>query len=169
MPSKSGCKTTCSNSNMIRLSCFVAVPAHLKRNVLPVPLNIVDKSISPPDRVRNLGVIFDSQISVSGYVTFLCSSLTYQLRNISRIRRCLDYYTCHLVTRALVLSGIDYGNGLLLSANKSDIQKLQRIQNWAAKLMCKSHKWDHTTTVSAGTPFVDCGEKNNLQGSYDCF
>ena len=57
MPSKSGCKTTCSNSTMIRLSFFVAVPAHLKRNVLPVSLNIGDKSISPSDRVRNLGVV----------------------------------------------------------------------------------------------------------------
>ena len=103
---------------------FVAVPAHLKRNVLPVSLNIGDKSISPSDCVRNLGVIFDFQMSMSGHVNSLCSSLTYQLRKISRIRRFLDYDTCHLVTRALVHSKIDYGNGLLLGANKSDIQRL---------------------------------------------
>ena len=84
-------------------------------------------------------------MSMSGHVNSLCSSLTYQLRNISRICRFLDYDTCHLVTCALVLSRIDYGNGLLLGANKSDIQRLQRIQNWAAKLVCKSHRWDHAT------------------------
>ena len=113
--------------------------------MLPVSLNVGDKSISPSDRVRNLGIIFDSQMSMSGHINNLCSSLTYQLRNISRIRRFLDYDTCHLVVRALVLSRIDYGNGLLLGANKSDIQRLQRIQNWAAKLVCRSHKWDHAT------------------------
>ena len=96
-------------------------------------------------RVRTLGVIFDSQMSVFGHVNSLCSNLTHQLCNISRIRRLLDYDTCHLVTRALVLSVIDYGNGLLFGANKSDIQRLQRIQNWAAKLVCKPHKWDHAT------------------------
>ena len=83
-------------NNMLKLKddkteFFVAVPAHLKRNVLPVSLNIGDKSISSSDRVRNLGVIFDSQMSMSGHVNSLCSSLTYQLRNISRIHRFLDY------------------------------------------------------------------------------
>ena len=137
-----------NQNNVQRLVCTCLVwfvPAHLKRNVLPVSLNIGDKSISPSDRVRNLGVVFDSQMSMSGHINSLCSSLTYQLRNISRIRRFLDYDTCHLVTRALVLSRINYGNGLLLGANKSDIQRLKRIQNWAAKLVCKSHKWDHAT------------------------
>ena len=115
-------------NNMLKLSddkteFFVAVPAHLKRNVLPVSLNIGlgDKSTSYSGRVRNLGVIFDSQMSMSGHVNSLCSSLIYQLRNIFRIRRFLDYDTCHLVPRALVPSRIDYGNGWLLGANKSDI------------------------------------------------
>ena len=90
-------------------------------------------------------VSLNSQMSMSVHINSLCSSLTYQLHNISRIRRFLDYDTCHLVTCTLVLSRIDYGNGLLLGANKSDIQRLQCIQNWAAKLVCKSHKWDHAT------------------------
>ena len=99
-------------NNMLKLNddkteFFVAVPAHLKRNVLPVSLNIGNKSISPSDRVRNLRVIFDSEMSLSGHVNSLCSSLTYQLCNISRIRRFLDYDTCHLITRAFVLSRIE--------------------------------------------------------------
>ena len=137
-------------NNMLKLNddktvFFVAVPAHLKRNVLTISFNIGDKSISPSDRVRNLGVIFDSQMSMSGHVNSLCSSLTYQLPNITRIHRFLNYDTCHLVTHALVLSRIHYGNGLLLGANMSDIQRLQGSKNWAAKLVCKSHKWDHDT------------------------
>ena len=93
---------------MIRLS-FLS-----KRNVLPVSLNIGDKSISPSDRVPTLRVIFDSQMSISGHVNSLCSSLTHQLRNISRIRRFLDYDTCHLVTRALVLSRTTMAMGCYL-------------------------------------------------------
>ena len=36
---------------------FVAVPAHLKLNVLPVSLEYRGQSISPSDRVRNLRVV----------------------------------------------------------------------------------------------------------------
>ena len=82
---------------------------------------------------------------MSMHVKTLCRSLTFQLRNISRIREFLDFDTCHLIVRALFLSRLDYGNGLLLDSNQSDIQKLQRIQNWAAKLICKATKCDHAS------------------------
>ena len=111
----------------------------------PVLLKVGDKSISPTDNVRNLGVIFDSRMTMSTHIKTLCRNLNFQLRNISRIRRFLDHDTCHLVVRALVLSRVDYGNGLLLGANTTDIQRLQRIQNWAAKLICRVLKSDHAT------------------------
>ncbi|KAJ8046308.1 hypothetical protein HOLleu_04936 [Holothuria leucospilota] len=83
-----------------------------------------------------LVILFDSQMSMSEQVGSLCTSLTHQLRYISRIRRFLDFDTCHLVIRALVLSRLDYANGLLLGCNATDIRRLQCIQNWAAKLIC---------------------------------
>ena len=138
--------------NMLKLNddkteFFVATPSNLRCKMPPVSLRVGDKTIYPSSSVRNLGVIFDTQMSMSAHVRSLCSSLTYQLRNISRIRRFLDYDTCHLVVRALVLSKIDYGNGLLLGANKNDLQRLQRIQNWGAKLICRARKYDHATPL----------------------
>ncbi|XP_072030425.1 uncharacterized protein [Amphiura filiformis] len=124
---------------------FVATPSHLKHIVGPVSLCVGDMLINPSDNIRNLGIIFDSSMSFSAYITNLCCSLTYHLRNLSRIRRCLDRDTCHLVIRALILSKIDYGNGLLLGSNKTDIQRIQRIQNWAAKMICQVRKQDHAT------------------------
>ena len=75
-------------------------------------------------------------MTVATHIKTLCRNLNFQLRNIGRVRRFLDHDTCHLVVCALVLSRVDYGNGLLLGANTTDIQRLQRIQNWAAKLIC---------------------------------
>ena len=149
----SSCIDTISNwmhDNLLKLNddkteFFVATSSHLKRKLPPVSLRVGDKFIDPNDTIRNLGVVFDSQMSMSPHIKSLCSSLTFQLRNITRIRRFLDFDTCHLVIRALVLSRLDYGNGLLLGSNKTDILRLQRIQNWAAKLVCQSSKYDHAT------------------------
>jgi hypothetical protein len=60
---------------------FVATSSHLKRNMLPVTLRVGDKTICPSDTVRNLGVVFDTHMSMSSHVSSLCSSLTYQLRS----------------------------------------------------------------------------------------
>ena len=95
-----------------------------KRFMSPVSLLVEGKTILPADSVRNVGVVFDSQMSMSMHVKTLCRSLTFKLRNISRIRRFLDFDTCHLIVRALILSRLDYGNGLLLGSSQSDIQNL---------------------------------------------
>ena len=78
-------------------------------------------------------------------ITSLCNTLTFQLRNICRIRKFLDQDTCHLVISALVLSKMDYGNAVLYGSAQSDLQRLQRIQNWAAKLINCALKKDHAT------------------------
>ena len=56
----------------------------------------------------------------------------------------IDKDTCHLID-ALILSRLDYGNSLLLGSNSKDIQRLQRIQNWAVRLVCRASKRDHAT------------------------
>ena len=53
--------------------------------------------------------------------------------------------TYHLIVRALILSRMDYGNGLLLGSNYNDIQRLQRIQNWSTKLVYRAKKFDHAS------------------------
>ena len=133
--------------NMLKLNddkteFLVVASSHHKCSV---SLMVGDKLIKPSDNVRNLGVVFDSQMSMSAHVKSLCASLTYQLRNISRIRRFLDFDTCHLVIRSLVLSRLDYGNGLLMGINKTDVHRLQRIQNRSAKLICQALKHDCAT------------------------
>ena len=124
---------------------FVATSPHVKRTMAPVVLRVGDTDVTPSDTVRNLGVMFDSTMTMAVHVKALCGSLTYQLRNISRLRRFMDFDTCHLVVRALVLSRLDYGNGLLLGLCVADINRLQRIQNWAAKLICLASKYDHAS------------------------
>lgn len=86
------------NKNMLKLNeekteFMVITSPHLKRHMSPVSLLVEDSTISPSDSVRNLGVIFDSQMSMSPHVKSLCTNLNFQLRNISRIRRFLDYDT----------------------------------------------------------------------------
>ena len=91
---------------------FIAAPSHHMRNVSPVLLKVGSESITLADTIRNLGVIFDAQMTMVAHIKSLCTNLNYQLRNISRIRRFLDHDTCHLIVRALILSRMDYGNGL---------------------------------------------------------
>ena len=72
---------------------------------------------------------------MSTHINNVCRSVIFHLRNISRIRKFIDQTTCHHAVRSLILSRLDYCNGLLSSIPKSHVNRLQRLQNWAARLV----------------------------------
>ena len=115
--------------NMLKLNnekteFFVALSPHNKRRMPPVKLLVGNTLIEPTDTVRNLGVVFDTQMSMSPQVASLSRSITFHLRNISRIRRYLDFDTCNHVVRSLILSRLDYANILLMGSKATDINRL---------------------------------------------
>ena len=51
------------------------------------------------------------------------------------MRRFIDKQTCHAAVRALVLSRLDYCNSLFSVLSQKDLDRLQRLQNSAARLV----------------------------------
>ncbi len=125
---------------------FIVLGTSQNLKKLPkISLHMGDTSIDPTDSVRNLGIKFDSHMTMSKQVSSLCQSINFQLRNIRRIKRYLDKDTLHHVVRALVLSRIDYGNLLLFGATSYELDRVQRLQNSAARLICSTPLREHIT------------------------
>ena len=61
--------------------------------------------------------------------------ITFHLRNISRIRRYITQSACNNAIRSLVLSRLDYCNGLLSTIPVTQLDRIQRLQNWAARII----------------------------------
>ena len=80
-------------------------------------------------------MIFDHRMSMSHHIFHICSTVTFYFMNIARIRRFIDQSACHNAVRSLVLSRIDYCNGLLSSIPSTQLDRVQRLQNWAARLV----------------------------------
>ena len=100
-----------------------------------VVLTLEGNVFKPSTSVRNLGIIFDSHMSMTPHINSLISSLNFHLRNIRRISRFLDFDTKHMVVRSLILSRMDNGNALLYGAKVKDLDRLQSVQNKAVKLI----------------------------------
>ena len=68
--------------------------------------------------------------------------------NLQRIRAARKYLTrpaCNKLMVSLVISHLDYANGLLGGLPKSTIDQLQRVQNIAAKIVLGKGKYDSST------------------------
>ena len=85
--------------------------------------------------IRNLGVLFDSSLCMDDHVRSVVRSASYQLRNIGIVRKLLTEDATKSLCQAVVLSRIDYCNSTLAGLNESSLDKLQLVQNRAARLV----------------------------------
>jgi len=121
---------------------LIGSPAQLKHTV-PGSIRIGDITVGTLDSVKNLGVIMDSNMTFDKQVSKMCKSTYFNLRNIAKIRKCLNTQDTKLAVNALVTPHLDYGNGLLFGVKKKLINKLQVAQNSAARLIGRLRKHDH--------------------------
>ncbi|XP_072027830.1 uncharacterized protein [Amphiura filiformis] len=121
--------------NNSKTEFFIAASPHNLTRLSGTTLCIGATEIVPSSSIRNLGVSFDTSLTMSSHVTALCKSLNFILWNISRIRRYIDQNTCSCAMRALILSKLDYANALLAGCKAGDITRLQRLQNKAARII----------------------------------
>ena len=109
----------------------------------PVPL--LQNNISLSVEVKNLGVIFDSDNSFDNHVAKICRACYYHLRDLRRIRKFISDETAILLANAMVRSHLDYCNSILYGVSKSNIPKLQRVQNALCRIIFRLGKMSHVT------------------------
>ena len=72
---------------------------------------------------------------MTNHISAICRTAYMHLHNISRIRRYLTIDATKLIVNAFVISRLDYGNVLLAGLPREHLNKLQRIQNIAARII----------------------------------
>ena len=83
--------------------------------------------IMPADSACNLGVIFDSTLSMSNHISALFKSCFQSIRDLRRIRNTLDHSTSQTVAVSLIHSKLDYRNSVFLYLPRSQLDRLQLI------------------------------------------
>lgn len=78
-------------------------------------------------------------------ITQTCKAAFFHIFNIRRIRKFLSFDTVQTLVNAFVISRLDYCNSILFGLPNTELQKLQRVQNTAARLICNVNKFDHIT------------------------
>jgi hypothetical protein len=106
-------------------------------------LILSDTQISFAHKVRDLGVILDSCLTMNHHISNLCRSVFLELRRLSQIRPYLSMEAAKKLASAFILSRLDYCNSLLAGLPDVKLDRLQRLQNHAARVVLKKRKRDH--------------------------
>ena len=91
----------------------------------------------------NLGTTFDPTLSMDSYISSLCRSSYFHLRNVSLARKYLHEKAIQSLVHAAISTRIDYCNSLLYGIPNKYLKKLQMLQNSAARIVKQIKKTDH--------------------------
>ena len=87
--------------------------------------------------MKNLGFTLDCHLTMNAHVSNIARTCYFELRRLAYIRRFLTSTATATLVSAFVLSRIDYCNSLLFGSTLDVTSHLQRIQNYAARVILR--------------------------------
>lgn len=97
--------------------------------------------------VKDLGVTFNSSLTFQEHIVKTVSSCCSSLAQINRVKHVFDRLTLITIINTLVFSKLFYCSSVWSSAAATNLLKLQAVQNFAARIICSSRKFDHVTPL----------------------
>ena len=104
---------------------------------LPTSITIGDAQIHFKKSVKNFCFTLDCHLTMNAYVSNIARTCYFELRRLASIRRFLTTTVTATLVSAFVLSRIDYCNSLLFGSTHDVTSHLQRIQNYAARVILR--------------------------------
>ena len=104
-------------------------------NLTPVSISGYDIPFS--QSARNLGVFINETLSMDVHIKYLCRILFCQLHRLGKIRPFLSTDAANKLAVSFILTRLDYCNSLLAGLPDMKLNKLQRIQNHAARIVLR--------------------------------
>ena len=99
----------------------------------------------PSESIKDLGVTFDPTLSFNKHISVTVSSCMSKLAQISWAKHALNSNLLAIIINALVFSKLYYCSSVWSNTSASNMQKLQLVQNFAARIISGATKFEHIT------------------------
>ena len=127
---------------------------------------INNSSLTTTHSAPNLGFIFDKHITFSDQISSVSKSCYYHILQPRCIRPYLDTIIASTIVTSIVLSKLHYCNSLYHNLPKSQITRLQQIQNSLTRAVVKAAKSSHITPILCRLKVTERIEYNLTSSSH---
>ena len=110
-------------------------------------ITVGNAAISAMPIVRDLGALLDQHLLLKKQINNICKGAWYVIQKIGRIRPYLSQDVCERLVHAFISSKLDSYNSILYGLPVTELNKLQRVQNAAARLISRTPKSHHITPI----------------------
>ena len=141
--------------HLIRNWCFLLNPEKTKLMIFgsrpmicrlsDFKLLLLGKELLPSESIKDLDVTFDPTLSFDNHILATVSSCMSKLAQINRAKHAFNSGLLVTIINALVFSKLYYCSTAWSSTTACNVQKLQLVQNFTARIISGTYKFEHIT------------------------
>ena len=113
----------------------------------PVTVRFREDVVCESPGVRNLGVLFDKHLTWDSHISALVKKCNGILIGLSHVRQQIPPELLPTLVNALVLSHVRYCLAVYGNGSENNMQRLQKILNFALRVISGRRKFDHISDV----------------------
>ena len=117
------------------------------RQLPAISIKFMNATVSGSPTVRNLGVVFDQCMTFTAHTDDVVRRCTGILIGLTHSRHCLPHATLITLVQGLVISLIRYCISVYGTCNVTQTARLQKVLNFAARVISGRRKFDHISDV----------------------
>lgn len=141
-----GLKLNGDKTNII----FIGSRQNISRIPDDLSIQIGSSLIVPSKTIRNLGITIDQFLSFDHHIRNMCSKANGILYFLNKNKEYLNRESKKIIVESLINSILSYCSNIWSVCGKTSLGKLQKVQNFAAKVAVgRGRKYDHAT------PFIN--------------
>ena len=134
--------------NPDKTEILLLCPSSMNKDIIIKGVIFEDQCIRFSKEVKNVGVWLDRNLQMDKHINNVTSHCYKILKDIGRVRKCLEQSHLERLVHAVVSSRLDYCNILFMNICKGNLFKLQKLQNAAARLVLgKSKRYSATLAL----------------------
>ncbi|KAK9871505.1 hypothetical protein WA026_012876 [Henosepilachna vigintioctopunctata] len=139
--------------NASKTKIMVVEKKPLIGNVINVTLD--GEKIEIVSSIKYLGVMLDSRLELKEHINYVCRKISKKIGFLSRCSRFLSQWTKQTVYNTIILPHFNYASTVLYLANKSDVNRLQILQNRAMRIILGCDRYTSIQTMLTRLNWVD--------------
>ena len=152
------------NKLRVAFNAFLIIGTKQQLNKVNIKtFSVGDSAVAPAAMARNLGVLFDENMTLLPHINNTCKTAFYYIHNIRSIRKYPFVETTRTLVHAVVIGRLDNCHSLFYGLQMKSISKLQRVQNAAARLITNTPRNDHVTPVLRSLHWLPVKERGTFK------
>jgi hypothetical protein len=98
-------------------------------------IKIDDYKLEQTNSIEYLGVKIDNRVSWNAHMEKLTKSLYYKVSKLARLKKCMPIFFVKQMYDSIIQPSLDYAITVWGSTTDQNINRIQRIQNYAARIV----------------------------------